>query len=155
MKVIKQTIRKYLAGGFLVVALAFGGLSVATLATASGVANPTATVSADCGGAHTSIINCGQDGKSDSNGDGKTDYKDSGVWGLLLVVINILTAGIGVVALAGIVYGAILYTSAGGNTEQVKKAYTVFTNVAIGAIAFAGMWALLNFLIPGGAMNQL
>lgn len=98
-----------------------------------------------CGGTPTSIITC------DQNGEG--DYKNSGLWGVLLLVINILTAGVGALAVAGIVYGSILYTSAGGNQEQVKKAITVFTNVVIGVIAFAGMWALLNFLIPGGVFE--
>jgi len=103
------------------------------------------TAYADCGGAPTSIINCDQGGEG--------DYKNSGLWGVLLLVINILTAGVGVLALAGIVYGSILYTSAGGSPEQVKKAITIFTNVVIGVIAFAAMWALLNFLVPGGVFS--
>jgi hypothetical protein len=61
-----------------------------------------------------------------------------------------LTAGVGVLALAGIVYGAVLYTSAGGSPEQIKKARTIFVNVVVGVVAFAAMWGLLNFLIPGG-----
>lgn len=109
----------------------------------------TPTSAAECGGAQTAIISCG-DNDTDNNGDGTVDEQDSGVWSLLLIAINILTAGVGVVALGGIVYGAILYTSAGGKPEQVKKATTVFTNVVIGIIAFAAMWAFLNFLIPGG-----
>ena len=92
----------------------------------------------------TAIIKCDNVDVTDG------DYKNSGLWSILLTVINILTVGVGVVALAGIVYGSILYTSAGGNQEQVKKAMGIFTNVVIGIIAFAGMWALLNFLVPGG-----
>jgi len=95
-----------------------------------------------CGGVDTSIISC-----PDSDG---TKVEESGVWFLLVLVINILTAGVGVAALAGIVYGAVLYTSAGGNPEQVKKAMGIITNVVIGVIAFAGMYTLVNFLIPGG-----
>lgn len=104
-------------------------------------------VSAGCGGVPTSIINCDQTGNGDT--------KDTGLWGILVMTVNILTAGVGVLALAGLVWGAILYTSAGGSSEQVKKAMGIFTNVVIGVVAFAGMWALLNFLIPGGAFNQL
>jgi hypothetical protein len=126
---IKQTIRNLMAGFLLLLGVTMVALPVNTYA--------------DCGGVKTGIINCAQ------TGTGK-DIHNTGLWGILLLAINILTAGVGVVALAGIVYGAILYTSAGGNQEQVKKAITVFTNVAIGIIAFAGMWALLNFLIPGG-----
>ena len=92
----------------------------------------------------TAIISC-ENVNVDEGG-----VKNTGLWSILLTTINILTAGVGVVALAGIVYGSILYTSAGGSQEQVKKAMGIFTNVVIGIIAFAGMWALLNFLIPGG-----
>ncbi|MDB5179834.1 MAG: hypothetical protein JWN12_466 [Candidatus Saccharibacteria bacterium] len=78
---------------------------------------------------------------------------DTGVWGILLLAINILTAGVGIAAIGGIVYGAILYTSAGGSPEQVKKAMGIITNVVIGVIAYALMFSGLNFLIPGGLFN--
>ena len=66
---------------------------------------------------------------------------------------DVLTAGVGVAALGGIVYGAFLYTSAGGNPDKVKRAREIFVNVVIGVIAFAAMYALLNFLIPGGVFS--
>jgi len=81
------------------------------------------------------------------------DTSSNGVWGLLLLVINILTAGVGLAAVGGIIYGSILYTSAGGSQEQVKKAMGIITNVVIGIIAYALMFAFLNFLIPGGLFN--
>lgn len=99
-----------------------------------------------CGGAETSIIGC-EDNKNDGTVQG------TGIWSLLLMAINILTAGVGIAALGGIVYGAVLYTSAGGNPEQVKKAKNMFVNVAIGVIAFGSMFFLLNFLIPGGVIG--
>lgn len=121
-----------------------GGLLLIGLA----VVTTPLTASADCGGVKTSIINCPQAG-------GTKDIHDTGLWGILVLAVNILTAGVGVLALAGLVYGAILYTSAGGSAEQVKKAMDIFRNVVIGVVAFAGMWVLLNFLIPGGAFNSL
>jgi len=133
---IKQTIRNVMAGFFLLL-----GLIVLTTPN---------NVSADCGGISTSIINCPDQDGTDKNGNGSLDVEETGVWGILLLIVNILTAGVGVLALAGIVYGSVLYTSAGGNQEQVKKAMGIFTNVVIGVLAFAAMWALLNFLIPGG-----
>lgn len=124
--------------------MAIIAVSIVSLFSLSPVAS-----AATCGGATTGLISCGNDNQ-DNNGDGKIDEKDSGVWSILLMVINILIAGVGVVALGGLVYGAIVYTSAGGKPEQVKKAYSIFTDVVIGIVAFAGMWALLNFIIPGG-----
>lgn len=99
-----------------------------------------------CAGADTSVISC-------KDNDSSTDISETGLWSLLLIAINILTAGVGVVALAGVVYGAVLYTSSAGNPETVKKARTVFTNVVIGVVSFAAMYTLLNFLIPGGVFK--
>jgi hypothetical protein len=129
----KQTIRNFMAGFFLLV----------------GVSAFTAPLTVSALGENgceteTAIIKC-TNVKEDSK-----DIENTGLWSVLMLAINVLTAGVGVIALGGIVYGSVLYTSAGGNQEQVKKAIGIFTNVAIGVIAFAGMWALLNFLIPGG-----
>ena len=131
----KQTIRNVMAGFFLL-------MGVMVFLT------PTAAFAAEAKNngceTDTAIIKC------DNVDVTKDGLKNTGLWSILILAINILTAGVGVVALGGIVYGSILYTSAGGNQEQVKKAMGIFTNVVIGIIAFAGMWALLNFLIPGG-----
>lgn len=122
---------------------------VITLALASGVlvsglgltmAQP---VAADCGGAKTSIVNCDQKG-------GATKAEDTGIWGLLLLILNIMTAGVGILAVGGIVYAAILYSSSSDSAEQVKKAKDIIRNTAIGIVAYAAMYLGLNFLIPGG-----
>ena len=104
--------------------------------------NPANPGAAGCAGVETSIIKC--------DADNSGDLENNGVWALLLLVINILTAGVGIVAVGGIVYGAILYTSAGDKADQVKKAIGVITNVVIGVVAYFAMFALLQFIIPGG-----
>lgn len=81
----------------------------------------------------------------------KDNIEDTGVWQLLNLVVVIMTAGAGILALGGIIYGAVMYTTAGGNQEQVKKARGILTNVVIGIVAFAAMFALLQWLLPGGA----
>jgi protein-tyrosine phosphatase len=78
----------------------------------------------------------------------------NGVWEIILLIINVLTAGVGVLAVGGIVYGAILYASAGDNTGQVQKAKEILRNVIIGIVAFLGMYAFVQFLIPGGVFNR-
>ncbi len=97
-----------------------------------------------CGGVVTSIITCKENGgKSD-------DPSTSGVWGILLLAVNVLTAGVGIAAVAGVIIGSVMYMTAGGSPDKVKKANIMLTNVALGIIVFATMWAFLNFLIPGG-----
>lgn len=92
----------------------------------------------------TAIIKC------DNVTVGKDGVENTGVWSILLTVINLLTAGIAIVAIGGIIYGAVLYTSAGSSQEQVKKSMDIIKNVVIGIVAYALMYSGLNFLIPGG-----
>jgi len=103
------------------------------------------TVSAKCGEAETSIINC--DAKGGSNA------KDSAIWQVLLIALNILTGGVGIAAVGGIVYGAILYSSASDNASQTQKAIEVIRNVIIGIVAYGVMYLVLNYLIPGGIFS--
>lgn len=101
----------------------FGGLFI----------SPVVSAATECG---TSVIPC--------------DAANGGISGLLTLAIDILSAGIGVVAVGGVVYGAILYTTAGGSMDQTKKAKSIIFNVVIGLVAYALMLSFLNFLIPGG-----
>lgn len=120
-------------------------LTVAFLIGIASVMSVLTPVIADaaCAGVETSIVNCDQSGNGNS-------AKDSGVWGILLLVINIMTAGVGILAVGGIVYGAVLYASAEEKAAQVEKAKEVIRNVILGLIAYGAMYMLLNFLIPGG-----
>ena len=119
------------------------------LISAFAVMSPTPSYAATNNGCetNTSIIKC------DNVDVTKDGVQNTGLWSLLLTAINLLTAGVGVVAIAGIIYASILYTSAGGSQEQVKKAMGIITNVVIGIVAYALMYSGLNFLIPGGIFN--
>ncbi len=94
-----------------------------------------------CGDVETSII----------GGDVCAESEEGGViFGILKGVLIIMTAGIGIAAVGGIAYGALLYTTAENKPDQTKKAIGIITNVVIGLVAYALMAVLLNFLIPGG-----
>lgn len=100
-----------------------------------------------CGDTATSII-----GGSTCSGinDKSANSQDSGVWKILIFILQIMTAGVGILAVGGIVFGAVLYTTAGDKPEQTKKAIGIITNVVIGIVAYGLMYLVLNFLIPGG-----
>lgn len=142
--------------------------TIITLALLLGIGSfalPPTALAAECGGVQTSIISCQENGKlTCKDGSEATENKckdgstpnpidSNGVWGILKLAINIMTAGVGILAVGGIVYGSILYTSAGGSSEQTKRAMGIITNVVIGLIAYALMYAITNFLIPGGLFS--
>lgn len=104
------------------------------------------TTGRTCGGVETSIIACNVDGGEDNDGSAVIIH-------LLRYAIIIMTMGVGILAVAGVVYAGILYASAGGSQEQVKKAKMMLFNVALGLVAYAFMYAITNFLIPGGVFN--
>jgi len=76
-----------------------------------------------------------------------------GITGLLMTILNWLAVGVAIAVLGAIIYGSILYTTAGGNTEQTKRALEVIRNAFIALVMYFAMWAVLNWLVPGGLFN--
>ncbi len=114
-----------------VVALA-GFLSVSSL-----VMLGAPVMAAKCGGAETSLIECGEE-------------KENGIDSLLLLAVRVLVILIGVLGVIGVVISGIQYLTAGGNEAQVTKAKNRLLNVVIGLIAYGLMSMFLNWLVPGG-----
>lgn len=96
-----------------------------------------------CGGVNTSIIDC-EDGEDNEGG---------GIFGILLIVLNVLTFGIGIAGTLGIVIAGVMYLTARDNEAQLVKAKNMLLNVVIGLIAYALLWAFLQWLIPGGIIG--
>ncbi len=69
---------------------------------------------------------------------------------LLNVVLVILTTGISIAASIAFVVAGVLYSTAGGNSQQVQKAKTMILNTIIGLISYSLLWAFAQWLIPGG-----
>ena len=92
----------------------------------------------------TSILtNCDTGGK-----DGE------GIFCILNLVLQIFTYGVGIVGTLGIIISGIQYLTARDNESQLVKAKTRLFNIAIGLIAYAVMYAFLQWLIPGGVFNS-
>lgn len=140
---MKKTINK-------VTTLFIAAFSFAILITPLLISQVSVAQQKTCGGVDVAYLGAICD---DSQGGGGGDSKDignSGLWKILTGVLNIMIAGVGILAVGGIVYGAILYASAQDNQSQVQKAIEIFRNVTIGLVSFALMYSLLQFLIPGG-----
>lgn len=87
----------------------------------------------------------------DSADKGQLDQ--SGTWKLLILVLNILTALVGIVAIGALGFAGFLYASASNDSGQVTKAKEMIRNVLIGVVAYAFMYVLLQYLIPGGVFT--
>jgi hypothetical protein len=64
--------------------------------------------------------------------------------------INFLAALVGVAVVASIIIGAIQYGGSAGDPAQVTAAKNRIRNAILALVTFLFLYALLNFLIPGG-----
>lgn len=77
-------------------------------------------------------------------------WGDNSINGVLSITLNTLAGLVGVVVVIGIVYGAILYTTASGNAAQAKKAIGIIRNALIALVMYGFFYAIMNFIIPQG-----
>ena len=78
---------------------------------------------------------------------------DNQIMSVLGQILNWLAIGVSVAVLVGIIYGAVMYASTGGNEAQTKKAIGIIRNAIIALILYFAMWAILQYLIPGGVFE--
>ncbi|EDK72295.1 hypothetical protein TM7_0066 [candidate division TM7 genomosp. GTL1] len=72
------------------------------------------------------------------------------IYAVLIYGVNALAAGVGVVVAGSIIWNSIQWASANGQPDKVKNARNGIVNAIIGLMLFLTMYAILNFLIPGG-----
>ena len=68
-------------------------------------------------------------------------------------VLEILTYGVGILGVLGLVLVGTKYLTAGGNEEQTQKAKRRLLEIVIGLVAYVILWAIVNWLMPGGNFN--
>jgi uncharacterized membrane protein len=69
------------------------------------------------------------------------------------IIVNFLSAGVGIVVVAVIILGGIQYSMAGDNPQAVGSAKQRIINGLIALVAFLFIFAFLQWLIPGGVFS--
>ena len=64
--------------------------------------------------------------------------------------IKFLSAFVGVAVVASVIIGGIQYSSAGADSSKITAAKNRIRNAIIALVTYIFLFALLNFLIPGG-----
>lgn len=68
-------------------------------------------------------------------------------------IFNFIAAGVGILAIAGIIMGGIQYATASGDSSKASQGVNVIVNAVIGLLLFIFMFALINWLVPGGLFS--
>jgi hypothetical protein len=112
------------------------------------------------GSSNSSSSTTKDDGGKGTCAGEKTDFFACGASGsdaivaVLKIIIFIVSVGVGIIAVGGIVFGAILYAGAQDNQEQIRKGITIIRSVIIGLVLYIFMVAIINFLVPGGVFSD-
>ncbi|MFA5004365.1 MAG: hypothetical protein WC498_03785 [Candidatus Saccharimonadales bacterium] len=69
-------------------------------------------------------------------------------------LIQFLSALVGVAVVVSIVIGGIQYGSSAGDPQKASAAKNRIRNAILALVTFLFLYALLNFLVPGGLFNQ-
>ena len=104
------------------------------------------------------VVNCptfASDGIVETTffGNLQDDGNGCGVYTILNLIVDIMTIGIGILAAIGITIVGIKYLTAKGNEEQTRKAKHRMFEIVIGLVAYALMYAGIQWLLPGGKLN--
>lgn len=83
--------------------------------------------------------------------NGKTT--NVGIRDLAVEIIRFLSIAVGIAVVGGIAFGGITYATAQGNPSGTQKAITIITNSIVGLMLYLLMFAILQFLIPGGVLS--
>jgi hypothetical protein len=69
---------------------------------------------------------------------------------LILWAITLMSMGVGIAVVIGIVFGGITYAMSDGDAGKAKEGQEIIVNAVIGLFLFIFLYAAANFLIPGG-----
>lgn len=92
---------------------------------------------AQCGDAETVLIECGD------NGSGNIIH-------VLSTVLDIMTTGIGILAVIGISVFGMQYLTAGGDINKVTKAKRRMYETTIGVVCYLAIFGVTKWLLPNG-----
>lgn len=120
-------------------------LMITGIVTAMMVALVVVTVStgdayaSKCGGTDTILISC------DENSDGREQ-----VCHVMNLIVEIMSIGIGILAVIGIIITGIQYLTAGSNEEKARKSKRRMYELVIGLVLYAALATVIVWLNPGG-----
>src|SRR5690606_28092694 len=64
--------------------------------------------------------------------------------------VRFLSAAVGIVVVAAVIFGGIQFSTSGGDPQKVANAKKHVANAIIALLAYILLFAFLNFIIPGG-----
>lgn len=81
------------------------------------------------------------------------DNGGGGIFYILNLILTIVTWGVGIAATVGLVWTSIKYIMSSGDPGKTAQAKMRILEIVIGLALYASLWAILNWLLPGGVLH--
>jgi hypothetical protein len=78
--------------------------------------------------------------------------ENCGIIRYIVLIINLLSALVGIVVTASIIFGGIQYAMSGSDPQKVTAAKKRIGNSLIALVFFIFTYSFLNYLVPGGVL---
>lgn len=126
----------------------------AACGTSGGAVSPTTNVpnanpcpdEGDCAKKTAFGFNCG---------GGRTGVTENvGISCLVITVINFLSVAVGLAVVGGVTVGGIMYSTSGGSPGKTQQGVKIIVNSLLGLVLWLLLWAIIQFLIPGGVFKS-
>ena len=144
---MKSLLNKIIIALFLVVG-SYGVASVVN--TGRSLADPQPLQQAENSTSSTSTTSTDTCNNTTTSDSLKKCVQNNGITKDLQLIVNVLSAGVGIVVIAMIILGGIQYSIAGDNAQAVSAAKQRITNALLALFAYLFIFAFLQWLIPGG-----
>lgn len=92
------------------------------------------------------------DAKLNDCNEANLNRDNCGIVKYLVLFINVLSAMVGVVVAAVIIWGGIEYSTSGGDPSKVQSAKKRIYNGIFALVAFIFTYAFLQYIVPGGIL---
>ena len=92
------------------------------------------------------------DGQCEPENNEELNAENCGIIDIVVTVINFLSAFAGIAIIASLMIAGFIYMTAQDDPGKVQKAKSRIVQTLIALVLFIFMYALLNFLVPGGVL---
>ena len=78
------------------------------------------------------------------------DSSGDGIYLILNIILTVLTFGVATAGILGLVITGVMYMTSQGDPERMRTAKLRIVEIVLGLIAYALIYAGLNWIIPSG-----
>lgn len=76
-----------------------------------------------------------------------------GIRCMVVEILKFLSIGVGLAVVGGIIAGGIVYSTSEGNPSKTQSGIKIIANSILALVLYFLMFAIINFLIPGGVLG--